>query len=102
GEADNYAPGRTSYRFTLFASDYDTGDDVAVGNVTVSWKGGAVTFAVTADYADTYSVDAAGYAGGDDVIEDTLSCRVVFADRVLEDRTVYETGTAKVATRVVG
>jgi|GEM_PF-5849351 len=97
-----YYAGKTSAQIRLVGPDYATGEDVNAGVVTLTWSGSALNLAVSARYRGGYSIDAANYEGADGEIAEEGSCSVRFADRILEDRIVYVTGSASVRTKTVG
>ncbi|MEQ1858604.1 MAG: Ig-like domain-containing protein [Chthoniobacteraceae bacterium] len=102
GDDPNYAPGATSIRIPLMSFD-DEGNEIESGCVEAKWVKGALTVVATGMLSAGYSIDATNFAGSEWTIDDPtrVAGRVKFADRVLEDRTIYAKGEAEVITRTL-
>jgi List-Bact-rpt repeat protein len=103
----NFKAGASVANIPLYDIDANTGEQVAVGNVAVTWNANTLTVTVKVTELDltpdsTYWIDAQNYAGTVGALQDTVAATLGFADESFQGRLVYNQGTGSITTQTSG
>jgi len=98
-----YALGGTSSVITFEETNSVSYEEEVIGTLTLSWNSSTLRCVLNVDDQETFAVIAPDYSGfeGDDFVEE-FEASFQFADRYLEPRQVYLTGTGGILETTSG